>query len=175
MKTMLAATVLIASIFNIISVAWTTQKNTSYTGSQAFEQLKQLTGKWEGTMDTGQGPQKIMARYKVTSGGSAVVETVFEGTPHEMVTVYHDNPDRRVTLTHYCMLQNQPKMVLKRHNQNTLRFDLAPDAKIDVAKEWHMHSVTITIDSSDRIRQLWMEYKDGQPGKSVEIVYSRAK
>ncbi len=92
-----------------------------------------------------------------------------------MVTVYHDNPDRQVTLTHYFMLHNQPKMVLKRHDQRTLRFDLAPDANINVPESWHMHSVTITIDSSDRIRQLWMEYKDGQPGKSVEIVYSRVK
>lgn len=76
-------------------------------------------------MDESQGPQKIMPSFKVTSGGSAIVETVFEGTPHEMVTVYHDNSDRQVTLTHYCMLPNQPKMILKHHSKNSLPFDLS--------------------------------------------------
>ena len=126
-------------------------------------------------MDTGEGPQKITASYRITSGGSAIVETVFEGAPHEMVTVYHDNPDRQVTLTHYCMLHNQPKMVLKRQQKQALSFDLAKDADIDVDKEWHMHSLTIKMDGNDRMSQHWTEYKDGKPGKSVEIAYKRVE
>lgn len=173
MSTKLLTIIVFSGVLCIFSYGWAASGDVPYVGSKAFEQLKQLAGTWEGTMDTGEGPQKIMARYKVTSGGSAIVETVFEGTPHEMVTVYHDNPDRRVTLTHYCMLHNQPKMVLKQHDKTTLSFDLSPDADIDVTREWHMHSVTIAIDSPDRIRQLWSEYKDGKPGKSVEIVYKR--
>lgn len=173
MKTLKYTPAFLFGLLFIVSASWSSQQSAPYVGSKAFEQLKQLAGVWEGTMDTGQGPQKITARYKITSGGSAIVETVFEGTPHEMVTVYHDNPDRRVTLTHYCMLHNQPRMVLKRHEKNTLSFDLAEDSGIDVAKEWHMHAVTITIDSKDQIRQLWTEFKDGRPGKSVEMTYKR--
>ena len=67
------------------------QEHKPYVGSQAFERMKQLVGSWEGTMDMGKGPEKIPAGYKLTSGGSAIVETVFEGTPNEMMTVYHDD------------------------------------------------------------------------------------
>lgn len=175
MNTKLITIVFISGVFFISSATWAASGDVPYVGSKAFEQLKQLAGTWEGTMATGEGSKKIMARYKVTSGGSAIVETGFEETPHEMVTVYHDNPDRAVTLTHYCMLHNQPKMVLKQHDKTTLSFDLSPDADIDVTRQWHMHSVTINIDGTDRIRQLWSEYKDGKPGKSVEIVYKRIK
>lgn len=73
------------------------------------------------------------------------------------------------------MLHNQPKMVLKRHVGNALVFELAKDADIDVAKEWHMHAVTITVDNREQMSQLWTDYKEGRPEKSVEIVYHRVK
>lgn len=50
-----------------------------YVGSKAFEQMKHLAGSWETTMDHGQGPMKMKASYKLTAGGSAIVETIFEG------------------------------------------------------------------------------------------------
>jgi len=83
-----------------------------YVGSEAFERMKQLVGSWESSMDADH-PVKMAASYKLTAGGSAVVETIFEGTPNEMVTVYYDNPKRKLNMTHYCMLHNQPKMALK--------------------------------------------------------------
>lgn len=175
MKTYKYTIVLLTGFLAVCALAYATQTEAPYVGSEAFERLKLLAGQWEGTMDTGQGPQKIRASYKVTSGGSAIVETVFEGTPHEMVTVYHDNPDRQVRLTHYCMLHNQPRMVLKHQQENKLAFDLAEDSGIDVATQWHMHAVTITIEGRDRLTQLWTEYKNGQPGKHVEIAYNRVK
>src|SRR5215218_10052120 len=70
----------------------------------AFEQLKKLAGDWEATMSEG---GKVTVRYKVTSGGSAVVETIMPGAEHEMVTVIHPDGDS-ILLTHYCMLGNQP-------------------------------------------------------------------
>ena len=54
----------------------------------------------------------LVARYAVTAGGTAVMETVFPGTQHEMVTVYHaDGPD--IVLQHFCMEGNQPRMRAK--------------------------------------------------------------
>ena len=74
------------------------QESKPYVGSKAFEQMKQLVGTWEGEMDMGKGPVKVTSNYKLTSNGSAIIETVFEGGPHEMVTVYHDDSHRQVTL-----------------------------------------------------------------------------
>ena len=144
-----------------------------YEGSQAFQQMKQLAGNWEGTMDMGKGAQKIRASYRVTSAGSALVETVFEGTPMEMVTIYHDDKNRKLSLIHYCGLNNRPKMVLIGNSENTLEFDLAGDAPIDVAREPHMHALTLTFAGRDEMKQHWTQFADGQKRKVVVISYKR--
>src|SRR5438132_14283366 len=55
--------------------------------------LKRLAGDWVGKAKHGSQEHDATASYKVTSGGSAVVETLFGGTEHEMVTVYHHDGD----------------------------------------------------------------------------------
>src|SRR5207237_10320126 len=72
-----------------------------------FDRLKKLAGDW-----TTGGAEPATASFRVTAGGSAVVETLFAGTPHEMVTVYTADGDD-VKLTHYCMLGNQPTLRAK--------------------------------------------------------------
>lgn len=146
-----------------------------YVGSKAFEQMKQLVGTWKGTMDMGKRQEKITASYKLTSGGSAIVETVFEDTPMEMVTVYHDDSNKTLQMTHYCMLGNQPKMALKSMENNQLSFTLSPDVDVDVAKERHMHALAITFDGPTHMTQHWTEFKDGEMGKPAKIVYTRVK
>ncbi len=144
-----------------------------YEGSQAFQQMKQLAGNWEGTIDLGKGPEKIKASYRVTSAGSALVETIFEGTPDEMVTIYHDDKNRKLGLIHYCGLNNRPKMVLIGNRENTLEFDLAGDAPIDAAHEPHMHALTLTFAGRDQMQQHWTQFADGQKQKVVVISYKR--
>src|SRR6187431_1894048 len=90
-----------------------------------FERLRNLAGEWVAAED-GEMFQKgdVVARYAVTASGSAVVETVFPGSPHEMVTVYHaDGPD--LVLTHYCMEGNQPRM--RARDAQGSRFEFAYD------------------------------------------------
>ena len=70
-----------------------------------LEQFKQLAGDWVGK----EGGQAMAVNYKVTSGGTAVVETIGAGTEHEMITVIHADGDG-LALTHFCMLGNQPQM-----------------------------------------------------------------
>jgi hypothetical protein len=151
------------------------QEQKPYVGSEAFERMKQLVGSWEGTIDKGQGPVKITASYKLTAGGSAIVETIFEGAPGEMVTVYYDNPNRKLNMTHYCMLRNQPKMMLQGMKMNELTFDLSKATDIDVAKEDHMHSLTINFDGKDKVVQHWARFDGGKKKEVVEIAYNRIR
>jgi len=44
--------------------------------------------------------------YRVASAGSVVQETLFPGTPHEMISMYH-LVDGELVLTHYCAMANQ--------------------------------------------------------------------
>src|SRR5690349_7146838 len=85
-----------------------------YTGSKEFEAIKTLAGHWEGNTDEKMPNMsgQVTIDYKVTSGGSAVVETLNAGTPHEMVSVYTDNGGK-LAMTHYCLMMNQPHLALK--------------------------------------------------------------
>jgi hypothetical protein len=144
-----------------------------YVGSEAFEQMKQLAGSWESTMDKGQGPVTMKASYKLTAGGSAIIETVFEGAPHEMVTVYYDNTKRELNMTHYCMLHNQPKMALQGTKPNELTFDLSKSGDINAAKDDHMHALTITFEGKDKMVQHWTRFQGGKKKEVVDIAYKR--
>ena len=50
----------------------------------ALEPFKDLAGKWVGKMGTGSESHDAVVNYKVTSNGSAVVETIDPGGPHEL-------------------------------------------------------------------------------------------
>jgi hypothetical protein len=146
-----------------------------YEGSQAFQQMKQLAGKWIGTVDMGKGPETIDASYRVTSAGSVLVETIFEGTPNEMVTIYHDDKKQRLGLTHYCGLNNQPKLTLIKSEENALEFDLAQDAPIDAAYEPHMHALKLTFSGKNEMQQHWTQFAQGEKKKVVTLSFKRAQ
>lgn len=129
----------------------------------AFELFRALAGDWVAAED-GEMFKKgdVVARYAVTAAGSAVVETVFPGSPHEMVTVYHaDGPD--LVLTHYCMEGNQPRMRAK--NPKGSRFDFAFDGGtgIDPKKDRHMNSASLEFVGPDELRTVWTEIEAGKP------------
>jgi len=131
--------------------------------SASLEKFKALAGEWVAAED-GDMVKKgdLVARYAVTASGSAVVETVFPGSKHEMVTVYHaDGPD--LVLTHFCMEGNQPRMRAK--GAQGSRFDFAYDGgtNIDPKRDRHMHSATFDLASADEIRSEWNELAEGKP------------
>jgi hypothetical protein len=79
----------------------------------ALDRLKSLEGTWAGPAVWDQGGKKgevdFKLLYKTTSGGNAVMETMFPGTPGEMVTMYYLEGEALV-LVHYCSAGNQPRM-----------------------------------------------------------------
>jgi hypothetical protein len=64
-------------------------------------------------------------------------------------------------------------MVLIGNSENTLEFDLAGDAPIDVAREPHMHALTFTFAGRDEMKQHWTQFADGKKLKVVVISYKR--
>ena len=128
-----------------------------------LDRFKALAGEWVAAED-GEMAKKgdVVARYAVTASGSAVVETIFPGTAHEMVTVYHaDGPD--LVLTHYCMEGNQPRMRAK--DTKGARIDFAYDGgtNIDPGRDRHMHTASFDMLGADEIRSEWTELAEGKP------------
>ncbi len=143
--------------------------------SAELERLKQLAGRWEGTsQETDKEAQPAVVEYKVTSGGSAVVETLFPGTPHEMVSVYHDEHGK-IAMTHYCMLGNQPNLRLTQASDKELDFSLADGSGIDLATEQHMHALKLMQGDTDHLSQVWTCYEGGKPSHNVTISLSRLR
>jgi hypothetical protein len=78
--------------------------------ADAFGRLKTLAGRWNTHVMTPDGPATNVD-YRVTGGGTVVMETLFAGAPHEMITMYTLDGDNLVA-THYCAIGNQPTMKL---------------------------------------------------------------
>jgi hypothetical protein len=142
-------------------------------GKAALERLKALAGDWDGTADGLDQPLKI--QYRVTSGGSAVIETLFAGSPHEMVTVYHLDGDD-LALTHYCASGNQPRMKLERGAgaAGELRFAFDGGTGFEPAKDTHMHSARIAWLPDGRLEAEWSYWKMGKAAGAHRFVAKRA-
>ncbi len=143
------------------------QSNLPYSGSKEFERMKGLVGVWGGTSNMPQEGEKVRVEYRLSSGGSAVVETLFPGKADEMVSVYYDNKGQ-LTMTHYCALRNQPRMKVQKADAKNLNFTFVDGSNIDPRKDAHMHSLAISFLDKDHIIQKWTLFADGkEKGTSV--------
>jgi hypothetical protein len=147
-------------------------------GDRPFERIKQLAGEWTGKASFDEGgttavPIDTTVVYKVTSGGSAVMETLFPGTDHEMVTMYHRNGDDLI-LTHYCAAGNQPRMkAQKLDNQNRIIFKFLDGTNLDSAKDMHMHEAVIEFVDAKHVKTEWTSYQDGKPAGTARFDLKR--
>ena len=137
--------------------------------TKTFDRFKGLAGDWVAAEDSEYAKKgDLIARYHLTGGGSAVVEDLFPGTPHEMTTVYHmDGND--LVLTHYCMTGNQPHMRAKATEGDTVAFKFDGGTNIDPKKTRHMHDASFQFVSENEIRTEWSGLADGKPGMNVKI------
>jgi hypothetical protein len=146
-----------------------------YKGSPEFERVKQLVGVWEGTSDMGKTGEKVRVEYRLSSGGSALVETLFPGRSEEMVSVYHDQ-NGKLAMTHYCMLRNRPYMTLAKSDPQTLELVFAIKGNdINPAVEKHMHAVNISFTDKDHIVQKWTLFDKGKDAGGVTFKLTRAR
>lgn len=141
--------------------------------SAEFEKLKSLDGKWKGTTTKDGKLEDITVTYHLTSGGTAVVETITPGTPHEMVSVYHDE-NGKLVMTHYCMLGNQPKLDVKKSSVSEIDLGFSNDNSIDPRSD-HMNGVRFTFVDSDNVVQEWSGIHDGKAVPPTVFKLARVK
>lgn len=148
------------------------EHSTPAKANPVFDQLKGLAGTWTGT--TGEEKNPVTVTYKVTSGGSAVIETLFADTPHEMVTVYYMDGDD-VVLTHYCSAQNQPHLKLAKSNGKTAEFEFVSVSNLKSDKDFYMRSAKMEFVDADTLKSEWNGYADGKPAHIAKIDLKRKK
>lgn len=140
----------------------------------SFEKFKSLAGEWTGK-EKGKDGHEMTVKYKLTSGGSAIVETIMPGSDHEMVTVIHPDGDN-VLLTHYCMLGNQPQMKAPgKMEGNKLAFKFVKATNLKSDKDLCMHDVTFTFVDKDTLMTEWTHFTDGKASGTVTFELKRKK
>jgi hypothetical protein len=137
-------------------------------GKAGFDKMKELAGEWT---NKAEGQTVI---YRVMSRGKSLMEILYAGTDHEMVTMYYLDGDELVA-THYCAQGNQPRMKLdtKASRASKLVFDFAGGTNLDPAKDTHMHAQRFTLMDTNRLTIERDGYEDGRKSHTHKVEYTR--
>ena len=144
--------------------------------AEVFARMRTLEGDWTQTPES---PMKAETgiRYHVVGGGSAVVQTLFPGAPHEMVSVFHMDRGALVG-THYCAAGNQPSYRAEpTSDPNQVRWVFVGLSNGDPAVDMHMHEGLTTFVDADHVRESWQGWDKGaaSPDHLAEFDSVRAK
>jgi hypothetical protein len=127
-----------------------------------LDMIKKLAGDWVEIADDGTPTGKVISTFRVTAGGNAVEETLFAGTDHEMITLYHLDGDD-LALTHYCVSGNHPRMKAEaQQSPDRLEFRCARGGTMKSENDQHMHHATIVWRDENHIRTEWREFSNGE-------------
>jgi hypothetical protein len=165
----------------------TTASKAGIDAKTAFAKIKTLAGDWkvqtsdEPKIDHGKAKREdhtggLSVNYKVTGAGSALMETQFPGSDHEMVSVYHlDGDDLR--MTHYCAAGNQPRVKLDRalSTPEQLLFVFDGGTNLNPQKDMHIHGVKITFHEDGKVTSAWDGYVGGKKAGTTSFLMSRQK
>ncbi len=118
--------------------------------SPEFNRIKALEGRWTSTTSMfGTKDEKVFTEFAITAAGSAVVETIFPGTPNEMISVYYDDDQGKLAMTHYCMLRNRPHFTLVESDKDKLKLDVTKVEGLKSKDDLSMGAITIKFEDKD--------------------------
>ena len=118
--------------------------------SAELNRIKALAGRWTSTTSMfGKKDQRVYTEFKVTAGGSAVIERIFPGTPQEMVSMYYDDDDGKLAMTHYCMMRNRPYFALVKSTKDTMKLDVKKVEGLKSAHDPSMGAITLHFKDKD--------------------------
>ncbi len=129
-----------------------------------------LEGRW--VMEGPEGPAYI--EFAVTSGGSAVRETMFPGTPHEMVNMYTLDGNSLV-MTHFCAAGNQPRMRATALVDGRLEFRSDGVGDLKAPDEMYMGALTLVLVDGEQLEEHWTAYNQGGADHSPVFTLKRVR
>ena len=141
-------------------------------GRAAFEKLKSLAGTWRGHAGSPDRPAVI--EYRIVSGGTVVMETLFPATSHEMISMYYLDGGNLI-LTHFCSAGNQPQMTYDRKRSTAREFVFKFDGgRGFVAREdLHSHNGWIRFIEANRLEEGWTAWERGKESGTHNFVLTR--
>jgi hypothetical protein len=139
----------------------------------AFQELKGLAGEWQGNAMNVDGPP-VRVVYSVASNGNVVMEDLFPGSTHEMITMYYLEGDQ-LHATHYCALGNRPQFKLDTaaSQPGDLVFAFDGGGGFDPVKDMHIHSGRIH-QQGERLQNDWVLWAGGKAAGTNQFFLTRA-
>jgi GH24 family phage-related lysozyme (muramidase) len=140
----------------------------------AFERFRALEGSWRGKSTKGWTDTAV---FRTIAGGSVVTETSFDAHPGEtMLTAYHLDGDR-LLLTHYCVAQNQPRLVASTIEEGggTVTFTFLDGTNLPSRDRGHMDKAVFRFEDADHFTSRWTWYQDGTERWMEEIRMERVR
>jgi hypothetical protein len=118
--------------------------------SAELNRIKALAGRWSTTTSMfGKPNEKAFTEFEVTAGGSAVLQKIFPGTPQEMVSVFYDDDQGKLAMTHYCIMRNRPTLTLKESKGDTFTMDVTKVEGLKSKDDPSMGAITIRFKDKD--------------------------
>ena len=132
------------------------------SAAEAFSRFSSLEGDWNSTPDPSDMPPSIV-NYRTIANGSAVVETVFKGTPFEMSTVIFLDGDR-LLMTHYCAARNQPHMKASEVTRGSVYFVTDHVTNHLDPGDLYMGEAEWIFTDENHLTTRWRTFQDGEAG-----------
>ena len=143
--------------------------------SAELNRIKGLAGRWTATTSMfGKPNQRVYTKYEVTAGGSAVLESIFPGTPQEMISVYYDDNHGKLAMTHYCIMRNRPTLKLTSSSPDTIKMDVTKISCLKSKKDQSMGGLTLHFKDKNHIEQICSAKGKGNE-KPMTLEYTRVR
>jgi len=146
MKTVLAV------VMAAVTIAWAAARPATSADS-AFQQLRSLTGNWEGKDEEGSA---VRANFRVVAGNTAVLETLKHADMEEMLTLYSVDGDF-IALQHYCPTNNAPRMRATpgAGQVKQLVFEFQGAGNLPDSEIGHQHRLVIEFVDANHVTERW--------------------
>jgi hypothetical protein len=129
---------------------------------KSFEQLKSLSGSWEGKTSSG---EPVQVDFRATSMGSALMSEI-KGK-EDMITMFNLDGER-LLMTHYCGAGNQPRMLASASlDGKTITFDFLDATNLASPDAGHMRHVVISILDANHHTEEWTFVDHGKEMKEL--------
>ena len=127
--------------------------------NESYDKMKTLVGSWEGKVKEGDKDIPATARFQLIADGSTLAGWLGEGTPHEMVTMFHMDGDTLVA-TLYGAEHKQPRMVLVMDGERNRLVFVFKDGTNIQPNVGHMHQVAFIFDGPNHHIEEWTYLKN---------------
>jgi hypothetical protein len=153
----------IALSLSLLMIATATLAQTA--AQKSFDQLKTLTGSWEGKTADGKA---LNVSFRDTAGGSALLSEIHGMGPENMVSMIHLDGPNRLVMTHYCGAGNQPRMAASTSpDGKTVTFTFFDATNLASPDAGHMQRVVIAMPDANHHTEDWTFIDHGKEMKQL--------